>query len=290
MPVGAAVGAVVGAAKTPPEQVQRAQTELVDAVAAAELPRTIRDETIRLGSERTGHTLVPIPSQGPEAADHEVGTVLEILIRHVGLERRAIQSTTPGDVWLVPDPEFELRLDVDARLVRASDSTVLYTDLFQGIAPTRKFSDWVADDGRALRDDLRWIAGLLADQIAMVVLLGSQIQQREGHPLPSGSFDFARAAYGRGNYATALWLFGRLAEQGDADAQYNLGLMYKTGQGGAQDYVQAYMWFTLAAARFPASESEKRERAIRDCEEVAAKMTAEQTTEALRLAGEWKPK
>jgi hypothetical protein len=290
MPVGAVVGAVVGAAKTPPpEQVRLAQTALVDAVTAAELPRTIRDETIRLGSERTGHTFVPITSQGPEAAGHEVGTVLEILIRHVGLERRATQSTTPGDVWLDTDPEFELRLDVDARLVRASDGTVLYADLFQEIAPSRQFSVWVADDGRVLRDDLRWIAGLLADQVTMVILLSSQIQQRGGHPLPSGSFAYARAAYERGNYATALWLFGRLAEQGNADAQYNLGLMYNTGQGVPQDYVQAYMWLTLAAARFPASQAEWRGKAIRDRDEVAPKMTPEQIDEAQRLAQEWKP-
>ncbi len=34
------------------------------------------------------------------------------------------------------------------------------------------------------------------------------------------------AAYHRGDYATALREWRPLAEQGDADAEYNLGLMY----------------------------------------------------------------
>jgi hypothetical protein len=116
-----------------------------------------------------------------------------------------------------------------------------------------------------------------------------------GRAPSSGSFtsapsDYARAAYERGNYATALWLFRTRAEQGDADAQNNLGNMYRNAEGVAQDYVQAYMWFTLAAAHFPASEIEKHEKAIRDREEVAAKMTAEQIAEAQQLAADWKPK
>ena len=39
----------------------------------------------------------------------------------------------------------------------------------------------------------------------------------------------------------------RLAERGDAIAQYNLGLMYLAGQGVNQDYGQAAKWFRKAA-------------------------------------------
>lgn len=38
-----------------------------------------------------------------------------------------------------------------------------------------------------------------------------------------------------------------LAEQGDADAQFNLGLMYYNGQGVLQDYEEAVKWCILAA-------------------------------------------
>ncbi len=49
----------------------------------------------------------------------------------------------------------------------------------------------------------------------------------------------AYGAYVRGDYAIALRIFRRLADQGDADAQNNLGLMYHQGQGVAQDYAAA---------------------------------------------------
>jgi len=39
------------------------------------------------------------------------------------------------------------------------------------------------------------------------------------------------------------------AEKGDAEAQYNLGFMYRTGQGVPLNYIQAYMWNSLAAAQ-----------------------------------------
>lgn len=64
----------------------------------------------------------------------------------------------------------------------------------------------------------------------------------------AGTFDEGAAAYGRGDYATALRTFRALARQGHADAQSNLGTMYSRGRGVAQDPVRAAMWFNLAAA------------------------------------------
>ncbi len=49
-------------------------------------------------------------------------------------------------------------------------------------------------------------------------------------------------------YDAAKRLEGRLAaEQGNASAQYNLGLMYDNGQGVTQDYAEAVKWYRLAA-------------------------------------------
>jgi len=50
-----------------------------------------------------------------------------------------------------------------------------------------------------------------------------------------------------GDFATALQEWRPLAEQGHADAQYNLGIMYDNGQGVSQDYVEAAKWWRLAA-------------------------------------------
>jgi TPR repeat protein len=57
----------------------------------------------------------------------------------------------------------------------------------------------------------------------------------------------AMAAYERDEYATALQLWRPLAEQGDADAQAHLGVMYEMGQGVPQDYAEAVKWYRLAA-------------------------------------------
>jgi TPR repeat protein len=51
----------------------------------------------------------------------------------------------------------------------------------------------------------------------------------------------------RGDFATALREWTPLAEQGHVIAQYNLGLMYRKGDGVPQDYATAVKWYTLAA-------------------------------------------
>ncbi|MBL0231946.1 MAG: sel1 repeat family protein [Moraxellaceae bacterium] len=61
------------------------------------------------------------------------------------------------------------------------------------------------------------------------------------------------AAYQKGDYAAALKEFNEAAEQGHADAQFNLGLMYRKGQGVPQDDTQAVVWFKKAAQQGYAS-------------------------------------
>ncbi len=90
-------------------------------------------------------------------------------------------------------------------------------------------------------------------------------------------------AYERGDYATALTEFRPVAQQGDADAEFILGVMYSKGQGVPQDDVQAHMWLSLAAAQ--SKESYRKSRDI-----LAERMTPAQLAEAQRLAREWTPK
>ncbi len=60
------------------------------------------------------------------------------------------------------------------------------------------------------------------------------------------------AAYPGGDSATAISELRSFAEQGNAEAQYNLGYMYGEGLGVPQDdYVQAHMWLNIAASSFP---------------------------------------
>jgi uncharacterized protein len=39
------------------------------------------------------------------------------------------------------------------------------------------------------------------------------------------------------------------AEQGDMDAQYNLGVAYESGEGITKDFAEAAKWFRKAAAQ-----------------------------------------
>ena len=62
-------------------------------------------------------------------------------------------------------------------------------------------------------------------------------------------FQAGMDANNREDYATALREWRPLAEQGDALAQYHLGLLYRKGRGVAQDDVQARQWYAKAAAQ-----------------------------------------
>ena len=53
--------------------------------------------------------------------------------------------------------------------------------------------------------------------------------------------------YHQNKYAEAAEWYRKAAEQGDADAQLMLGVMYELGQGVPQDYAQAAEWYRRAA-------------------------------------------
>ncbi len=78
----------------------------------------------------------------------------------------------------------------------------------------------------------------------------------------------------------ALTQFEVDAKRGRADALYNLGLAYSTGQGVGVDFVAAHKWFNLAAVR--GVEEAKSWRA-----QISREMDAGQIAEAQRQAREW---
>jgi len=96
----------------------------------------------------------------------------------------------------------------------------------------------------------------------------------------AGPLEDADAAVKR--HATAVRLIRPLAEQGDASAQYTLGVFYDNGLGVPQDHIRSYMWFDLSAAQ-----GRDGAAAFRDL--VARRMTPGQIAEAQKLKREWKP-
>ena len=67
----------------------------------------------------------------------------------------------------------------------------------------------------------------------------------------SADFQKGLTAAQSGDFATALREWTPFAEQGIADAQYNLGQMYRNGQGVPQDYKTAVKWYTATSPRSP---------------------------------------
>jgi len=68
-------------------------------------------------------------------------------------------------------------------------------------------------------------------------------------PALSAPMEDGQAAYNAGDYKTALDLWRPLAEQGDARAQNNLGVMYENGKGVPQNIAEAVKWYRLAAGQ-----------------------------------------
>ena len=127
--------------------------------------------------------------------------------------------------------------------------------------------------------------------------------EKEQSPLDSGL-----EAYRRRDFATALDLWRPLADEGDTVAQYNIGVtrsfedaskwlhraadggklsgqaflgeLFLQGEGWLQDYVQAYMWLNIAAARGSKNAQAKRDSLV-------DRMTREQLAEAQMMTRKW---
>jgi hypothetical protein len=63
----------------------------------------------------------------------------------------------------------------------------------------------------------------------------------------AGPLEDGLAAYNRGDYTAALGAWLPLAERGNSDAQFNLGVMYRAGRGVRRDYPEAAKWYRKAA-------------------------------------------
>ncbi len=81
---------------------------------------------------------------------------------------------------------------------------------------------------------------LLAAVAALMIGLGGNAQ---------ADYSDGQAAFERQDYSTALYELEPLAAQGDGRAQYLVGIIYRDGLGVQPDYVTAYAWLHVAAAR-----------------------------------------
>ena len=107
------------------------------------------------------------------------------------------------------------------------------------------------------------------------LILAAQILGSAG--AVAGPWEDGMAAYNRGDYVPAITVFRAMAEQGNAEAQSLLGVMYRRGQGVTRSSVRAFVWFSRAAARGNA-------KAKTELREVSQSMTAEELAKAKEMA------
>ena len=81
----------------------------------------------------------------------------------------------------------------------------------------------------------RWLFSLIA---ALMLCCGF---------VKADTFGDAGAAYVKGDFAQVVKLLRPLAEKGNVEAQYKLGVMYDEGKGVTQDYQEASKWYRLSA-------------------------------------------
>ena len=195
----------------------------------------------------------------------------------------------------------------------SDDTTLLLAE--QGDAKAQNKLGFVYDAGQGVRQDyaeaVKWYRKA-ADQgnASAEYNLGSMYANGQGVPQDDAdAVKWFRKAANRGlvaaenniggmydtgkgvrqDAAEAVKWYRKGADHGSALAQFNLAICYSSGQGVPQDFVQASKWFNLAAAGFPASDTELRTKAIRARDLVASKMTPSQIAEAQALTREWKP-
>lgn len=179
------------------------------------------------------------------------------------------------------------------------------------------FTQCVDDSSKGQRRPRAVWPGVSGVAAAFVVIACLSLPPRAAHADPMAR---ATAAYARGDYVRAVNILTPLALRGNAAAeaylgfmfengygvrqadgsaadlyiqaairgnafgQAMLGLSYDKGHGVPQDFVLAYKWLDLAAARAPKRE---RDYFLRLRNAVAFKMTPAQIAEGQRLAMLW---
>ena len=118
------------------------------------------------------------------------------------------------------------------------------------------------------------LCGLMV-MVACGAAAGDLRRKAERGDVPA-QYELGRRCSEQKKYACALVWFRKAAQQGHAGAQNRLGVMYERGEGMPIDLVEAYKWFTIAAAAgntFAAANSLSLERRL-NVEQIAAAASA----------------
>lgn len=101
-------------------------------------------------------------------------------------------------------------------------------------------------------------------------------------PVSYADYEQGAQAWDAKRYQEAIVQWMTAANNEDGRAMLAIGRAYLQGLGVLQDYVEAYKWFNLAAS-FGISD------AVAERDAISVEMTAEERSEARKLARNWKP-
>jgi hypothetical protein len=173
VPIGAAIGSIVGLAKgVPCTEIKEPEKALRSYLATENFQETMRERSLSVAGEQARYPFVPVEAQGPKTPDEEVtyaflsdssiDTVLEISVHKCELLNR---DKNPG-----VNPHLYLGLVAGIKLIRVADGKVTYSEKFvDQWSNSLKFSDWGANDAEPFREGLghafRYLAGRMMDRL-----------------------------------------------------------------------------------------------------------------------------
>jgi len=183
---GAAVGAVAaGSGEKPGEAAmtgEQAQAAINAALQTLDLQRHAADQVLAYAGSMTPYPLVIVPDIGPASRDQQpdyaalrskgIDTVLEVSVLHLGMPKFSKPSMSKP-------PDYQFLLTARARLIRASDNSVLHDRQYGFVGKPRTVSAWAENNAEAFRQQLH--AGLqdLGEQMLDRALL---IYDPPGYP------------------------------------------------------------------------------------------------------------
>lgn len=150
-PIGALVGMSYGAMKaTSTAEVDQAEKTIdhkISHLQAMDPIQILRDETVRMGLERTDLTFVPLPSLGPKNPDDVVRyDLLDLNGINTVLELRAEEGGLRGRYTISPPSSAYLK--VQARLIAIRDNELLLEDALFCASKKREYREWSENDGQ----------------------------------------------------------------------------------------------------------------------------------------------
>jgi len=178
-PIGAAIGAVAGGRDPADPEMVKARLDVLRGVVLAHGPaQALPQRLVGLArGDRPPMELAGPANTRPAGGANDV--VLEIAVERLevthttelsvpanmrrdfplrveGPQRMSVMLSTSSD------PPLTLVLTAQARIVRATDGTVLFTRRFTQIGATRTFTGWSDGDGQMLREGLEGVTEALA--------------------------------------------------------------------------------------------------------------------------------